>query len=424
MVNLLRRVFGHHQLVKRFIRPMSSIPASLTQLTEEEQMTKDTALCHFKTNFDYDDDEVAKFAREQIAPRVREMDKTSKIPNDLVKAFFDNGLMSVEIDPEYGGSGLSFMSACLLIEEISKVDMSVSVMIDVHNTLIINLFNKLGTPEQKAKYLPRLATDTCGCFCLSEATSGSDAFAMKSTAVKDGDFYILNGTKLWITGAEHGGIYLVMANVDPSKGHHGITTFIVERESEGLTIGKPEDKLGICASSTCPVHFDNVKVPASNVIGEVGKGYKYAISMLNEGRIGIASQLIGVAQGCFDHTFLYLQEREQFGQKIYSFQGLQHQVATLATELEAARLLVYNAVRRKQNKQNFTKEAAMAKYFASEVACRMTSKCIEWMGGVGISKEYPIEKYYRDCKVGTIYEGTSNILLNTIAKLLAVEHNN
>lgn len=375
-------------------------------LSDEEKMMKES---------------VAKLATEKILPLVKTMDENSHMESSVLQALFDNGLMGIEIDPQYGGTGSSFFIANLVIEELAKVDASVSVLVDVHNTLINNLIKKLGTPEQKEKYLTRLATDTVGSFCLSETESGSDAFALKTSAVKHGDYYSINGTKIWITNAEHAGLFMVMANANPTAGYKGITTFLVDKGAEGLSIGKKENKLGIRASSTCPVHFDNVKVPASNVLGEVGMGYRYAIEILNEGRIGIASQMLGLAQGCFNNTVPYTRERRQFGQRIWDFQAMQHQVAHVATQIEACRLLVYNAARRKEAGQPFVKEAAMAKLYASEVATLTTSKCIEWMGGVGYTKDFPIEKYYRDCKIGTIYEGTSNIQLNTIAKCIEAE---
>ncbi|XP_076105446.1 short/branched chain specific acyl-CoA dehydrogenase, mitochondrial-like [Mytilus galloprovincialis] len=381
-----------------------NLPVDL--LSDEEKMMKET---------------VAKMAAEKIQPLVREMDANSRLDSSVLQALFDNGLMGIEIDPEYGGTGSTFFIANLIIEELAKVDASVSVLVDVHNTLINNLIQKLGTQEQKDRYLPRLATDTVGSFCLSETESGSDAFAMKTSAVKNGDYYTINGTKIWITNAEHAGLFMVMANADPTKGYKGITTFLVDRDTEGLSLGKKEDKLGIRASSTCPVHFDNVKVPASNVLGQVGMGYRYAIEILNEGRIGIASQMLGLAEGCFNNTVPYTKERKQFGRRIWDFQAMQHQIAHVATQIEACRLLVYNAARRKEAGEPFVKEAAMAKLYASEVASLTTTKCIEWMGGVGFTKDYPIEKYYRDCKIGTIYEGTSNIQLNTIAKCIEAE---
>ncbi|XP_073239403.1 short/branched chain specific acyl-CoA dehydrogenase, mitochondrial-like [Porites lutea] len=359
---------------------------------------------------------VARFANEKIQPLVSEMDQNSEMDESIIKGMFDQGLMGIEIDADYGGTNSSFFVACLVVEELAKVDPSVSVMCDVQNTLIVTLFRKYGTTEQKAEYLPQLARNMVGSFCLSEVGSGSDAFALESKAEKKGDYYILNGSKMWITNAEHAGVYLVFANVAPEKGYKGITTFIVPRETEGLSLGKKEDKLGIRASSTCPVHFDNVKVPESWVLGQVGHGYKYAIECLNEGRIGIGAQMLGLAQGCLNNTVPYTHERKQFGQKIWDFQAVNHQIAHVFTQIEAAKLLVYNAARRKEAGLSFLREAAMAKYFAGEVAALTTSKCIEIMGGVGFSKQYPVEKFYRDCKIGAIYEGTSNIQLSTIAK--------
>lgn len=364
---------------------------------------------------------VSKFAKEKIGPLVTEMDQNHRLDPGLVKELFDNGLMGIEIPTEYGGSSSSFTSAVVAIEEIAKVDMSISVVVDVHNTLNNTLMRNLGTEEQKKHYLPQMATGMVSSFCLSEATSGSDAFALKTQATRVGDDFVLNGSKMWISNAEQAGVFFVMANADPSQGHKGITCFIIDRDTPGLVIGKKEDKLSIRASSTCMLHLDNVRIPASNILGEYGKGYKYAIEMLNEGRIGIGAQLAGNAAGCLGHTVPYLMERKQFGRKLWQFQAVQHQVATLGTQIEAARLLVYNAARRKEAGLPFTKQAAMAKLFASEVACQTSSKCIELMGGVGISTEYPIEKYYRDSKVGTIYEGASNIQLNTIAKHIELE---
>jgi len=388
--------------------PSGMAVAPLDLLSEEESMMKEA---------------VAKFAAEEIEPYVREMDEKSKIKQSVLDGLFANGLMGVEIPEQYGGTGSSFFVANLVVEEIAKVDMSVSVMVDIQNTLNNMLILRLGTPEQQEKYLPRLATDTVSSFCLSESESGSDAFAMKTQAVKDGEYFYLTGSKQWISNSEQAGLFLVMANAQPTEGYRGITCFVVERDTPGLSIGKPEDKLGIKASSTCPIHFDNAKVHESNILGQYGQGYKYAIEMLNEGRIGIGAQLIGVAQGCLDRTIPYVRERKQFNRAVWEFQAVQHQVAQLATQITAARMLVYNAARRKEAGLPFTKEAAMAKYYASEVACITTTKCIELMGGVGFTKDYPIEKYYRDCKVGTIYEGTSNIQLNTIARYLELEDN-
>lgn len=374
---------------------------SLHELTAEESLLKES---------------VSRFAREQIRPLVKEMDEKCAMPDSLIQKLHHNGYLSVEVPPEFGGSGLNFFSVVLTLEEIAKVDMSVTVMVEVQNSLINALIWKYGTEEQIKKYLPRLSRDMVGSFCLTEPDSGSDAFALKTVAVKEGDHFIMNGSKLWISNAEHAGVFMVMANAEPAKGYRGITCFLVDRDTPGLKIGKKEDKLGIRASSTCQITFDNVKIPESSILGKFGQGYKYSIEVLNEGRIGIGAQLIGMSQGCLDHTVPYLLERKQFGKRIFDFQGIQHQVATVRTKLEAARLLVYNAARRKETGLSYIQQAAMAKYYASEVACETTTKCIEWLGGIGISKEFPVEKYYRDCKVGTIYEGTSNIQLNTIAK--------
>ncbi|KAH3788542.1 short/branched chain specific acyl-CoA dehydrogenase, mitochondrial-like [Dreissena polymorpha] len=387
---------GHPSLV--------SPPCDL--LSEDEQMMKDV---------------VARLSLEKIQPLVRKMDAESQMDQSVIDALFENGLMGIEIEAEYGGTNSSFFVANLVIEELAKVDPSVSVMVDVHNTLLVTLMRRLGTPEQKQKYLPRMAKDMLTSFCLSEADSGTDAFAMKTSAVKKGDYYILNGTKLWITNAEQAGAFFVFANAQPTAGYKGITCFLVDRDTEGLSVGKKEDKLGIRASSTCALHLDNVMVPASNILGKFGLGYKYCIEVLNEGRIGIGAQMLGLAEGCFNATVPYTRERKQFGKRICDFQGMQHQIAHVATQIEAARLLVYNAARRREAGLSVIKEGSMAKLYASEVAALTTSKCIEWMGGVGFTKDYPVEKFYRDCKIGAIYEGTSNIQLNTIFKCLEHE---
>ncbi|KAM9462556.1 short/branched chain specific acyl-CoA dehydrogenase, mitochondrial [Clarias gariepinus] len=379
----------------------------LQTFSEEEAMMRET---------------VKRFAQERVAPFVSQMDETSTMEPEVLSSLFQQGLMGIEISTEYGGTGSSFFSSILVIEELAKVDPSISVLCDIQNTLINTLMIKLGTEEQKKKYLPRLASDTVGSFCLSEAGSGSDAFSLKTRAEKRGDHYVINGSKMWISSAEYAGVFLVMANADVSAGYRGITCFIVDRDTEGLHIGKKENKLGLRASSTCALNFDNVTVSEKNILGEVGQGYKYAIGMLNEGRIGIAAQMLGLAQGCFDHTIPYTRQRVQFGKRIFDFQGMQHQISQVATQLEAARLLTYNAARLREAGRPFIKEACMAKYFSSEVATLTTSKCIEWMGGVGFTKDYPIEKYYRDCKIGTIYEGTSNIQLSTIAKYIGQEY--
>lgn len=373
----------------------------LTMLSEEEEMMRDT---------------VTRFATEKIQPLVSEMDQKSEMDESIIDGMFEQGLMAIEVDADHGGANSSFFVSCLVVEELAKIDPAVAVMCDIQNTLIVTLFRKYGTPEQRAEYLPRLARNMVGSFCLSEVASGSDAFAMETKAEKKGDYFVINGSKMWISNAEQAGVFLVFANAAPEKGYKGISTFIVPRETEGLSLGKKEDKLGIRASSTCPVHFDNVKVHESNILGQLGHGYKYAIDSLNEGRIGIGAQMLGLAQGCLNCTVPYTHERKQFGQKIWDFQAVNHQLAHVFTQIEAARLMVYNAARRKEAGLSFLREAAMAKYFAGEVAALTTTRCIEVMGGVGFSKQYPIEKFYRDCKIGAIYEGTSNIQLSTIAK--------
>ncbi|GAU98103.1 hypothetical protein RvY_09289 [Ramazzottius varieornatus] len=378
----------------------------VTHLSEEETMMRDIA---------------RKFSRDVVAPLVRKMDAESQMDPSVLQGMFDNGFMGIEIDPEYNGAGSSFFVANLVIEELAKVDPGVAVVCDIQNTLLNALFRRYGTDVQKDKYLSRLSTDMVGSFCLSEPTSGSDAFALKTQAVPVGDDFVITGSKMWISNAEQAGVFLVFANARPTDGYKGITCFIVDRDTPGISIGKHEDKLGIRASSTCPMHFDQVRVPSSNILGEFGKGYKYAIELLNEGRIGIGAQMVGLAQGCFDATLSYVMERKQFGRRIWEFQSLQHQMADTAAKIEAARLLVYNAARLKENNLPFVKEAAMAKYYSSEIATLTTSKCVEWMGGVGFSKDYPQEKFYRDCKIGAIYEGTSNIQLNTIAKCIQQE---
>jgi len=322
------------------------------------------------------------------------MDEKATMDPEVIKGMFDNGFMGIEIPAEYGGSGSSFLAACLAIEELAKVDASVAVCCDVQNTLVNNVFAFYANEEIRARVFPRLASGSVGSFCLSEAGSGSDAFALKTRAEKhsSGDYYTINGSKLWITNAGEADIFLVMANVDPSKGYRGITCFLAERDMLGLSVGKKEDKLGIRASSTCPITFDNLKVPAANVVGEVGKGYKIAIEILNEGRIGIAAQMLGIAEGAYGAAMPYLFERKQFGTHIGEFQGMQHQYAQAAVDIEAARLLTYNAARRKQAGLPFVKEAAMAKLYASQVAERVASKAVEWMGGVGFVKDFPVRR--------------------------------
>ena len=379
-----------------------SSPAALTQLAEEEKLFRDT---------------VRRFANDQIAPLVRGMDETQQMDPALIQKLFGMGLMGIEVPEEYGGAGGSFFQAILAVEEISSVDPSVGVMVDVQNTLCINALIRWATAEQKAKYLTRLAADTIGSYALSEASSGSDAFALQTRAVKHGDDYILNGQKLWITNAKESGVFLVFATLDPSAGYKGITAFLVEKGAPGFTLGKKEDKLGIRASSTCELIFNDCAVPACQVLGEPGKGYKIAIETLNEGRIGIGAQMLGLAAGAWGHAARWAKERTQFGKTLVEFQAMQFQLAEMATEIEAARLLVYNAARLKDAGQDFLKEAAMCKYFTSQVAERVASQAVEIFGGSGFVKDYPVEKLYRDAKIGKIYEGTSFMQLATIAKL-------
>ncbi|KAG7372462.1 acyl-CoA dehydrogenase [Nitzschia inconspicua] len=380
----------------------------ITTFTEDETMTRDA---------------VRQWAREMLRPQVRAMDTASKLDPAILNDLFAQGYMGLEIPHEFGGSGLTFTAACLTVEEISRVDPSVAILVDIHNTLTNNAVRFWGSTALQEEWLPRLATECVSSFCLSEAGSGSDAFAMKTTATPSGDgsFYTLQGNKLWISNAREAGVLLVFANADPSQGYKGITAFMVDAETPGITIGQPEDKLGLKASSTCPIHFDNVKVESSHILGEVGQGYKYCINILNEGRIGIAAQQIGIAKGCMDIAMPYLLERKQFGTALADFQGMQHQYAQIATEIHAAEVMTYNACRRKEAGLPFVKEASMVKLYSSQVAEKAASKTIEWLGGIGFTKDLLAEKFYRDCKVGSIYEGTSNIQLQTIAKILQQE---
>lgn len=363
-------------------------------------------------------DTVRQFARETIAPLVREMDEHQKMDAGLVRQLFDLGIMGIEIPEAYDGPGGSFFEAILAVEEISAVDPSVGVLVDVQNTLVINALLRWATEEQKKRYLPRIATEWVGAYALSEAGSGSDAFALQARAEKKQDHYLLNGQKLWITNAKEAELFIVFATVDPAAGYKGIHAFLVEKSWPGFTIGKKEDKLGIRASSTCEIILEDCKVPEENLLGEAGRGYKIAIETLNEGRIGIGAQMLGLAQGAWNHAARYAKERKQFGKPIADFQAVQFQLAELAIEIEATRLMVYNAARLKDARQNFVKEAAMTKYFASQVAERVASQAIEVYGGYGFVKDYPVEKYFRDSKIGKIYEGTSNMQLATIAKLV------
>jgi len=367
---------------------------------------------------------VQDFCKQHLPwEKVSQMDAESKLDKKVLEAAFNDGLMGIEIPEEFGGSGMTFFDSIIAIEELAKVDPAVSVIVDVQNTLVIRVLMDHGTDKQKQNWLPRLAKDTVGSFCLSEPSSGSDAFALKTKAELKGDQYVLNGTKCWITNAQEAGFFIVMANVDMSKGYKGITAFIVDKSNPGIRIGKKENKLGIRASSTCEVVLEDCVVSKDDVLGQVGKGYKIAIETLNEGRIGIAAQMVGLAQGAFDYAIPYMKQRTQFNTPIANFQGMQFQYANSAVEIDAARLLVYEAARKKLAGVTFTKDAAMAKYYSSEVAGRVSTKAIEWLGGVGFTKEFAAEKFYRDAIIGKIYEGTSNINLQTIAKFIVNEYN-
>jgi alkylation response protein AidB-like acyl-CoA dehydrogenase len=376
---------------------------ALTQLSEEEEL--------FRAS-------VREFAMGEVRPRVEKMEHDAKLDKDLIKQCFELGLMAIETPEEYGGAGSSFFNAILAIEELARVDASTSVFVDVQNTLVTNAIIRWATDAQKLKYLPQMAESKVGAYALSEASSGSDAFALKTKAIDKGGFYEITGQKLWITNGNEAEIFIVFATVDASAGYKGITAFIVEKDFEGFSVGKKEDKLGIRASSTTELILDNCKVPKENLLGEVGKGYKVSIETLNEGRIGIGAQMIGIAQGAFEAAVSYTNEREQFGKKISDFQAVQFQLAEMAIDLEAARLLVYNAARLKDAGLPFLKEAAMAKVYSSRVAEKISSKAIELFGGYGYVKDYPVEKFWRDSKIGAIYEGTTNMQLQTIAKLI------
>jgi butyryl-CoA dehydrogenase/short/branched chain acyl-CoA dehydrogenase len=379
------------------------LPAPLTQLTEDEVLFRDN---------------VRQFAEEKLRPLVREMDEKQVFDHSLIEQFFQLGLMGIEIPEQYGGGAGSFFEAILAVEEISRIDPSAGVLVDVQNTLVNNALLRWGSEEQKRRYLPQMASRSVGAYALSEAASGSDAFAMQSRAELRGNEYVINGRKLWITNAKEAGIFILFANADPPAGYRGITAFIVEKNFPGFSVGKKEDKLGIRASSTCELLFEDLRVPKANVLGEAGKGYKIAIETLNEGRIGIGAQMLGLAQGAWEAAARYSQERKQFGKSISEFQGIQFQLAQMATDIQATRLMVYNAARMKDARQNFVKEAAMTKLFASQVAERVSSLAVEIYGGYGFVKDYPVEKYFRDSKIGKIYEGTSNMQLQTIAKLV------
>jgi short-chain 2-methylacyl-CoA dehydrogenase len=375
----------------------------LTTLSEDEQM--------FRAS-------VREFAEGELRPRVEEMDAHGKLDPSLIKQCFDLGLMGIETPEEFGGAGSSFFTAIIAVEELSCIDASVGVFVDVQNTLVNNALIRWGSQAQKEKYLTLLASEKVGAYALSEAGSGSDAFAMQTRAVDKGDHYLLNGQKLWITNGNEAEVFILFANANPEAGYRGITAFIIEKNFQGFSVGKKEDKLGIRASSTTELILEDCKVPKENVLGEVGKGYKTSIETLNEGRIGIGAQMIGIARGALEAATAYTAERQQFGKAINQFQGVQFQLAEMATDLEAARLMVYNAARMKDAGMNFVKEAAMAKLYSSRAAERIASKAIELFGGYGYVKDYPVEKYWRDSKIGAIYEGTSNMQLQTIAKLL------
>jgi len=374
---------------------------ALTSLSEEERLFQSS---------------VAKFARERLMPHAREMDEAGVFRKDLLREMFALGLMGIGIPETYGGQDGTFFQSVLAIEELAKADPSASVIVDVQNTLVNNAMERWGSEEQKRRWLPRLAADTVGAYALSEAGSGSDAFSLVTRAVEDGDHYRLTGRKLWITNSAEAGLFLVFATVNPEAGYKGITAFVVERDAPGLAIGKKEDKLGIRASSTCEVILEDCRVPKSSGLGEICKGYKIAIETLNEGRIGIGAQMTGLAQGALDHALAYAKQRKQFGKAIAEFQGVQFELAEMATDIEAARLLVYNAARLRDDGSPYLTEAAMAKLFASQIAERTASRAVEILGGVGFTKDYPVEKLYRDAKIGRIYEGTSNMQRLTIAR--------
>jgi len=378
----------------------------LTVLSEEEQMFQQS---------------VRDFAIERIRPLVHEMDHDAKMAPSLISSFFELGVMAIEVPEQFGGAGSSFFNAVLVVEELSHVDASCGVLVDVQNTLVNNAIIRWGNTDQKSKYLTMLGKDTVGAYALSEGGSGSDAFALATRAEDKGDHWAVTGRKLWITNAAEAGVFIVFANANPDAGYKGITAFLIERDFPGFTVGKKEDKTGIRASSTCELILEDCRVPRENVLGEAGKGYKIAIETLNEGRIGIGAQMIGVARGALEHAIAYTKERKQFGKAVADFQGVQFQIAQAATELEAARLMVYNAARLKDAGRPFLREAAMAKLFSSQVAEKVTSLSVQLFGGNGYTKEYPVEKYWRDSKVGQIYEGTSNMQLATIAKAIISE---
>jgi alkylation response protein AidB-like acyl-CoA dehydrogenase len=377
------------------------IHPALTSMSEDERLFRDS---------------VYEFADREVRPLVREMDEHAKIPRQLIDKLFALGVMGIEVPESYGGAGASFFHSVLAVEALSRVDPSIGVLVDVQNTLVINALLRWATDEVKRRYLPRMAASMIGAYALSEAGSGSDAFAMTTRASQASDGWVLTGQKLWITNGNEADLFIVFANANPEAGYRGITAFLIERGTAGFTVGKKEDKLGIRASSTCELLFDDCRVPRSNVLGDLGKGYKVAIETLNEGRIGIGAQMIGLAQAALDHTITYTRDRKQFGKSVVEFQAVRHQLARAATDIEAARLLVYNAARLRCARQPFLTEAAMCKVFSSEVAERVASLAVNLHGGNGFVKEYPVEKLFRDAKIGQIYEGTTNLQLETIAK--------
>jgi alkylation response protein AidB-like acyl-CoA dehydrogenase len=382
---------------------LTATPAPLTSLTSDEQLFQEA---------------VSAFAEAEVRPRVAEMEKASHLDPALIRSAFDLGLMGIEVDEQYGGSGGGLMMVTLAVEAISRIDASAAILVDVQNTLVNYPIARYGSDSQKSRYLPKLTSETVGAYALSEPGSGSDAFGLSARAERRGETWVLNGRKMWITNGAEAGIYVIFANADPAAGHRGITAFIVERSFRGFAVGRKEDKLGIRASSTTELILDGCEVPAENVLGPVGQGYRIAIDTLNGGRIGIGAQMIGVARGALDAAVAYVKERQQFGKHLADFQAIQFQLAQAATELEAARLMVYNAARMRDAGQDIQKEGAMAKLFSSQVCERVTSLCVELFGGYGYTKDFPVEKFYRDAKIGTIYEGTSNMQLQTIAKQL------
>ena len=381
----------------------SAAPAPLVALTEDEQLFRDT---------------IRQFADESVRPLVKKMDEEGVFEHALIDQFFQLGLMGIEVPEQYGGGAGTFFEAILAVEELSRVDPSAGVVVDVQNTLVNNALLRWTTEEQKKRYLPRMCKDTVGAYALSEAGSGSDAFALQTRAELKGSEYVLNGQKLWITNGKEAGVFILLATIDPTAGYKGITAFIVEKSFPGFTVGKKEDKLGIRASSTCELIFDGCKIAAAQLLGAPGQGYKIAMETLNEGRIGIGAQMLGLARGAWENAVKYAQERKQFGKTISEFQGIQFQIAQMATEIEAARMLLYNCARMKDAGMSFLKEAAMTKLYCSQVAERVASLCVEIYGGYGFTKDYPVEKFFRDSKIGKIYEGTSNMQLQTIAKLV------